>query len=125
MNRVFIENKVAVNILPVTLLPKLTKNDQDLIHTEVEMSIFVGGTIKAKRVLPIELTIGETIIMDAFFILDCKSQTNALSRQDWIDASLCVPSSLYQALWFWNIEEVQMVKADDRLFLEIVNAIAA
>ena len=63
--------------------------------------------------------------MTEFFVVESKSYYNALLGRDWIHASLCVPSSLHQVLLFWNNEEVEVVKADNRPFMVTANAVEA
>ncbi|KAF3443106.1 hypothetical protein FNV43_RR17027 [Rhamnella rubrinervis] len=94
----------------------LGKEDQDLIPTEITMTNFVGGVTKCKGVLPVELIVGSKMLMIAFFVVESKSYYNTL---------LCVPSSLYQVLLFWNDEEVELVKADNRPFMVTTNAVKA
>ncbi|KAH7513022.1 hypothetical protein FEM48_Zijuj12G0152300 [Ziziphus jujuba var. spinosa] len=125
VNRVLVDNGAAVNILSASMLAKLSKSEHDLISTELTVSNFQGGVTKAKGVLPMEITVGGKSIMTAFFVVEFKSSYNALLGHNWIHASLCVPSSLNQALWFWNGEEVEVVQADSQPFSVSINAVEA
>ena len=125
VNRVLVDNGAAVNILPAFMMRQLGKEDEDLIPTELTMTNFVGGVTKCRGVLPVELTVGGKTLMTAFFVVESKSHYNALLGRDWIHASLCVPSSLHQVLLFWNNEEVEVVKADNRPFMVTANAVEA
>lgn len=58
----------------------------------------------------------------AFFVVDAAASTNALLGRDWIHACYCIPSSLHQALLFWNGDEVEVVWAETKPFIEKVHA---
>ncbi|KAM0993612.1 hypothetical protein ACFX2A_009376 [Malus domestica] len=54
--------------------------------------------------------------MTAFFIVDSKTEYNALLGQDWIHQTSCIPSSLYQVLIFWDSESVIVHPVDNQPF---------
>ena len=66
------------------------------------MSSFVGDKSQTKGVLPLEVSIACRNHMTAFFIIDSKTEYNALLGRDWIHQTSCIPSSLYQVLIFWD-----------------------
>ncbi|KAM1457529.1 hypothetical protein ACFX2I_034690 [Malus domestica] len=54
--------------------------------------------------------------MIAFFIVDSKTEYNALLDRDWIHQTSYIPSSLYQVLIFWDDKSVVVHPADAQPF---------
>ncbi|KAM1639445.1 hypothetical protein ACFXTN_008731 [Malus domestica] len=54
--------------------------------------------------------------MTTFFIVDSKTEYNALLGQDWIHQTNCIPSSLYQVLIFWDGKLIVVHSADNQPF---------
>ena len=54
--------------------------------------------------------------MTAFFIVDSKTEYNALLGRDWIHQTSCIPSSLYQVLVFWDGKSIVVHPADNQPF---------
>ncbi|KAM1019000.1 hypothetical protein EV1_040062 [Malus domestica] len=54
--------------------------------------------------------------MTAFFIVDFKTEYNALLSRNWIHQTNCIPSSLYQVLIFWDGKSVVVNPADNQPF---------
>ena len=54
--------------------------------------------------------------MTAFFIIDSKTDYNALLSRDRIHQTNCIPSSLYQVLIFWDGKSVTVHPADNQPF---------
>ena len=100
VNRILVDNGVAVNILPTSMLRKLLKTESDLIATDVSVSGFVEGATKTKRVIPIEVKVGSKVAIIAFFVVNTDSAYNALLGRDWIHSNWVVPFSLHQLLVF-------------------------
>ena len=100
VNRVLVDNGVAVNILPTSMLRKLLKTKNELIVTDISVSGFAGGATKMKRVIPIEVKVGSKIATVAFFVVNTNSAYNVLLGRDWIHSNWVVPSSLHQVLVF-------------------------
>ena len=61
VNKVLVDNGAAVSILPISMLRKLLKTKNDLIATDVSVNGFVGGAIKMKRIIPIEVKVGSIL----------------------------------------------------------------
>lgn len=116
VTRVLVDNGVAVNILPVTMLPYLGKGLEDLTRTDVSVMSFFEGNSQASGILPITLKVGSKEVLSAFFVLDTATSYNAILGRDWIHSNWCVPSSLYQLLIFWHEHKVEIVWADQRPF---------
>ena len=100
VNRILVDNGVAVNILPTPMLRKLLKTESDLIATDVSVSGFFGGATKTKSVIPIEVKVGNKVAIIAFFVVNTNLAYNALLGRDWIHSNWVIPSSLHQLLVF-------------------------
>ena len=87
VNRVLVDNGVAVNILPTSMLRKLFKTESDLIATYVSISGFAGRATKTKGVIPIEVKVGSKVAIVAFFVVNTDSAYNALLGRDWIHSN--------------------------------------
>ncbi|GLT57491.1 hypothetical protein SLA2020_304590 [Shorea laevis] len=70
INRVLVDNRAAVNVLPTCMLHKIGKSLGDLMETEVTISDFTGGVNRSRGILPAELTVGNRTLMCAFFVVD-------------------------------------------------------
>jgi hypothetical protein len=126
VNRVLVDNGAAVSILPISMLRKLLKTENDLIAIDVSISGFAGGAIKMKGVIPIEVKVGSKVATVAFFVVNTDSAYNALLGRDWIHSNWVAPSSLHQVLVFWkDNNNIEAVKADERPFVTYNNNIDA
>jgi hypothetical protein len=126
LNRVLVDNRAAINILPTFMLRKLFKTESDLITTDVSVSGFAGGAIKTKGVIRIEVKVGSKVATVAFFVVNTDSAYNALLVRDWIHFNWVVSSSLHQLLVFWKDDNsIEVVKADERPFVAYNNNIDA
>ncbi|KAM0982035.1 hypothetical protein ACFX2A_015308 [Malus domestica] len=54
--------------------------------------------------------------MTVFFVVDLKTEYNALLGRDWIHQTSCIPSSLYQVLIFWDGKSVTVHPVDSQPF---------
>ncbi|GKV51801.1 hypothetical protein SLEP1_g58425 [Rubroshorea leprosula] len=125
VNRVLVDNGVAVKVLPTCMLHKIGKSLKDLMEIEVTISDFTCGVNCSRGILPVELTVGNRTLMCAFFVVDTVATYNALLRRDWIHSSCCVPSTWHQKLIFWNGGRTEVVKVDDKPFVANTNSVEA
>lgn len=89
-----------MNILPFSMLRKLSKLDGDLIHTNVSVCELSRNATRTKWVLPIELKVGNNVEDIVFFVLENTLNYNALLGRDWRHSNCCVPSLLHLLLLF-------------------------
>ncbi|KAK7832028.1 hypothetical protein CFP56_026761 [Quercus suber] len=126
INRVLVDNGVAVNILPWGMLKKINKIEADLIRLDVLVSGFVGESTKTRGIIPVELKVGNKITNVTFFFVHTKAAYNALLGREWIHSDWVIPSSLHQSLMFWNDDNsIKMVKVDNKPFEACNNTIEA
>ncbi|KAM1535110.1 hypothetical protein ACFX1Z_014151 [Malus domestica] len=115
-SKIFVDCGAAINIMPVSIIKTLRHSNNELIPSGITMSSFVGDKSQTKGVLPLEINITGPNHMAEFFIVDSKTEYNALLDQDWIHQTGCIPSSLYQVLIFFNGKSVVVHLADNQLF---------
>ena len=89
------DNGSAINVILLRLLNALGKSEEDLISTDITVSVFIGEITGVSGVLPIEITIGSRRSLTAFFVVESSASYNALLGRDWIHANWCVLSSLH------------------------------
>ena len=102
--------------MPVTIMKALHRFNDELILSGITMSSFVGDKSQTKGVLPLEVSIAGRNHMITFFIVDSKTEYNALLGRDWIHQTSCIPSSLYQVLIFWDGKSIVVHPTDHQPF---------
>ncbi len=85
VSRVLVDNGAAVNILPLRMVRRLSKSEQDLIPSEV--SVTTDTWAQTKGIIPVDLTVGNTTKVSAFFVVDGTAAYNALLGRDWIHSN--------------------------------------
>ncbi|KAM2637679.1 hypothetical protein EV1_022143 [Malus domestica] len=116
VSKVFVDCGATVNIMPMNIMKALRRSNDELIPSGITMSSFVGDKSKTKGVLPLTVNIAGRIHMTAFFMVDSKTEYNALLGRDWIHQTSCIPSSLYQVLVFWDGKSVTVHPVDSQPF---------
>ncbi|BFG20920.1 hypothetical protein CerSpe_071940 [Prunus speciosa] len=97
-------------------MKKLDKSKEDLIPSDVVMSSFVGDKSKTIGVLPLKITVADQTRVAAFYVVESSVDYNILLGRDWIHQSGCIPSSLFQLLFFWDGQKVSIHPADEKPF---------
>ncbi|KAM1111917.1 hypothetical protein ACFX2B_044229 [Malus domestica] len=116
VSKVFVDCGATVNIMPLNIMKALRRSNDELIPSGITMSSFVGDKSHTKGVLPLTVNIAGRTHMTAFFVVDSKTEYNALLGRDWIHQTSCIPSSLYQVLVFWDGKSVTVHPADSQPF---------
>ncbi|TQE06530.1 hypothetical protein C1H46_007772 [Malus baccata] len=116
VSKVFVDCGATVNIMPLSIMKALRRSNDELIPSGITMSSFVGDKSQTKGVLPLTVNIAGRTHMTAFFVVDSKTEYNALLGRDWIHQTSCIPSSLYQVLVFWDGKSVTVHPADSQPF---------
>ncbi|CAL8992869.1 unnamed protein product [Prunus brigantina] len=116
ISKVFVDCGATVNVLPCSLMKKLAKTREDLIPSDVVMSSFVGDKSKTVGVLPLEITVADQTRIAAFYVVESSMDYNILLGRDWIHQAGCIPSSLFQLLFFWDGQKVSIHPADEKPF---------
>ncbi|KAM1440206.1 hypothetical protein ACFXTO_013993 [Malus domestica] len=116
VSKVFVDCGATVNIMPLNIMKALRRSNDELIPSGITMSSFVSDKSQTKGVLPLTVNIAGRTHMTAFFVVDSKTEYNALLGRDWIHQTSCIPSSLYQVLVFWDGKSVTVHPADSQPF---------
>jgi hypothetical protein len=110
-----IDGGASINILLLSLFKKLNNVEGDLRHTNLSVSGSASDPTEAKGIICKEVTVGSKTMPTAFFVVDVKRCYNVLLKWDWIQANICVPSTLHQCVMQWIHDEVKVVHADEEL----------
>jgi hypothetical protein len=113
MNKMLVDSRAAVNLMPYSIYRWLGKTTEDLIKTNVTLNAFNGDLTEAKGVLNVELTVGRKTIPTIFFMVESRGTYTVLLERDWIQANYCVPSTMHQCLIQWDEDEVEVILTDD------------
>lgn len=100
--KVFVDYGTMVNILPCSMMKKLSKMEKDLIPSGVTMRSFIGDKSKTKWVFSLKITVANQTRISAFYVVDLHVNYNILLGWDWIHQANCIPSSPFQLLFFWD-----------------------
>jgi hypothetical protein len=57
-----------------------------------------------------------------FFVVDVKGRYNVLLDRDWIHTNGCVTSTLHQCVIQWINDEVDVVQADEDVYIAIAES---
>jgi hypothetical protein len=119
VNKMLVDTSATVNIMPYSVLLQLGCSTEDLIKTNVTLSDFNGQASEAQGVLNIDLIVGSKTIPTSFFIVSSKITHTVLLGRDWIHTNCCIPSTMHQCLIQWDIDEVEVVHADDSIEISL------
>ncbi|KAM1957566.1 hypothetical protein ACFX15_003055 [Malus domestica] len=116
VSKVFVDCGATVNIMPMNIMKALRRSNDEIIPLGITMSSFDCDKSQTKGVIPLTVNIAGRIHMTAFFMVDSKTEYNALLGRDWIHQTSYIPSSLYQVLVFWDGKSVTFHPADSQPF---------
>jgi hypothetical protein len=119
VNKILVNTRAAVNIMPYSVLRWLGHSVEDLINTNVTLSDFSGQESEAQGILNVDLTMGSKAVLTSFFIISSKSTYTVLLGRDWIHDNCCIPSTMHQCLIRWDGDEVEVVHADDSIEISL------
>jgi hypothetical protein len=123
IDKMLVDGGAAVNLIPYSLYIKFGIQDDELVKTNMTLSgIGIDGSIKAKGVTSIELTIESETLVVAFFIAYVEGNYSLILGRDWIYANQCVPSTLLQMLLQWVGDDVEQVHVDTSTCIAMADA---
>ncbi|KAM2939159.1 hypothetical protein FF1_038858 [Malus domestica] len=82
ISKIFVDYGATVNIMPVFIMKALRRSNDEHIPSGITISSFVGDKSQTKGVFPLEVNIAGRNQMTAFFIIDSKTEYNALLGKD-------------------------------------------
>ena len=95
MSRVLIYRGAVLNVMPFSMVKKLSKGHKDLKETTMTISSFTSKSTLVIGFLIAELIVGSKTINTIFFVVDAKLGYTIFLGRKWIHANQCVPSILY------------------------------
>jgi hypothetical protein len=113
VQRIMVDGGAGVNVMPLATFKKMGYQEDELMRTNTNLSMFTEEVTETKGVLSVELTIDSKTLPTTFFVVDVKGRYNLLLGRDWIHANRCVPCTLHQCLIQWVGEEVEVVPAEE------------
>jgi hypothetical protein len=95
IGHMLVDGGASINILPLSLLKKLSHVKGDLKRTNLSLSGFAGDPTEAKGIICKEVMVESKTMPTAFFMVDVKGHYNVLLGWDCIHVNECVPSTLH------------------------------
>lgn len=125
ISKVLVDSGAAVNVIPMFVVSKLKKTEKDILPADLAVYDYSGCKKKTLGVIPLEVKVGSKSIITGFYVINADTTYSAILWHDWIHKHMCIPSTLHQMLLFWNDNEVEVVRANDKPFKSTVNVVEA
>lgn len=117
VNKVFINGGAVVNLMPLNLLKKMGKGEEDLRPHNMVLSNYEGKTSSILGVIHVELAVGTTTRITLFMVIKSKENFNFLLGREWIHGIGVVPSTLHQRFIIWRKDGiVENIEADQSYY---------
>lgn len=117
VNKFFVDGGAVVNLMPLTLLKKMGKGEEDLRPHNMVLSNYEGKTNSILGVIQVELVVGTTTRMTMFMVIKSKANFILLLGREWIHRIGVVPSTLHQRLIIWRKDGiVENIEADQSYY---------
>jgi hypothetical protein len=124
INKVLVDGGAAVNLMPESLLKRISKTDKDLKTHNVILSNYEGNDGHSFGALEVTLTIETVVRPTLFMVVPSKDNFNLLLGREWINEIGVVPSSMHQRIAIWRVDgTVENIEANQNYFLAEVNQI--
>lgn len=78
VNKVFVDEGAAVNLMPYTLFKKMGKGDKDLRQHNMVLPNYEGKINNIMGVVQVDLVVGMTTRLTLFMVIDSKANFNLL-----------------------------------------------
>jgi hypothetical protein len=113
VHNMLVDNGAIVNVMPYALYKKLGDTNEELVKTNMTITVVGGGApITTRGIANMELTIGSKTLAMTFFVADVQGSYNLILGHDWIHANCCIPSSMHQFLIQWVDDVMEIVYSD-------------
>ncbi|MCI36892.1 hypothetical protein A2U01_0058116, partial [Trifolium medium] len=96
INKVLIDGRAAVNLMPHSLLRKIGKYDTHLHSHNIVLSNYEGKTGHSMGAIQVNVVVGSTVRPTLFLLVPSKANYNLLLGREWIHGIGAVPSTLHQ-----------------------------
>jgi hypothetical protein len=122
IRHMLVDGGASINIMPLSLFKERGHVKGDLKCTNPSLSSFAGDPTEAKGIICKELMVGSKTVPMAFFVVDVMGRYNVLLGWDWIHTNECVPSTLHQCIIQWISDEVEVVQADEEVYIAVAES---
>jgi hypothetical protein len=112
VTRMLVDGRVAVNLMPYTMLCKIGKSDEDLTQTDMTLVDFEGNVSPSQGAIYVDLTISCKTLPTAFFVIKGRGSYNLLLGQDWI---MPIVEYHLQCIIQWIGDSVEVVQGETSL----------
>lgn len=92
--RVLVHNGAAVNVVPVHILKKINKKNAKFLQTRTPFLAIQGKTIYERNISNLSSSWIQKV-ETTFFVIEAKTNFNALQGRDWIHSNEYLPSSMH------------------------------
>ncbi|KAK2436375.1 hypothetical protein QL285_021373 [Trifolium repens] len=124
VNKVLIDGGAAVNLMPLSMLPKIGKYDCDLSAHNIVLSNYEGKTGHSRGAIQVDVDVGSIVRPTLFLVVESKANFNLLLGREWIHGVGAVPSTLHQKLMLWREDGcVENIEADQSFYMSEVDTI--
>ncbi|WJX34091.1 hypothetical protein P8452_22239 [Trifolium repens] len=124
INKVLIDGGAAVNLMPLSMLPKIGKYDCDLSAHNIVLSNYEGKTGHSRWAIQVDVAVGSIVRPTLFLVVESKANINLLLGREWIHGVGAVPSTLHQKLMLWREDGcVENIEADQSFYMSEVDTI--
>ncbi|KAK2422828.1 hypothetical protein QL285_033329 [Trifolium repens] len=124
INKVLIDGGAAVNLMPLSMLPKIGKYDCDLSAHNIVLSNYEGKTGHSRGAIQVDVAVGSIVRPTLFLVVESKANFNLLLGREWIHGVGAVPSTLHQKLILWREDGcVENIEADQSFYMSEVDTI--
>lgn len=96
INKVLVNGRASVNIIPHSILRKIGKFDTDLRPHNMVLSNYEGNTCKALAIIQVDVMVGTIVRPTLFMVIPTKANYNLLLGREWTNDVGFIPSTMHQ-----------------------------
>jgi hypothetical protein len=124
ISRMLVDGGAAVNLMSYSVFKKLTREDDELMKTNLTLNGVGGGgnPMEARGVVSMEFIVGSKSLATAFFVIEVQDNYSVILDHDYIHANRCVPSTLHQFLIQCINDKIEVVHADASAYIALADA---
>jgi hypothetical protein len=84
ISRMLIDAGATITLMPYSIFKKLGREDDELVKTNLTHNGMGGGSMEARGVISVELTVGSKSLTTAFFVIVVQGTCSVILGHDWI-----------------------------------------
>lgn len=122
VNKVLIDCRACINVMPHSLLKRIDMYDTDLESNNMVLFNYEGKTSRLFGVIQVDVVIGTITRPTLFVVIPTKINYNLLLDREWIHGVRYVSSSMHQRIPICKSDEiVEHIEADPSFIFAEVN----